>query len=62
MSGINKGIQKGIQTGVAQGTEKTMLQNIQNLMETMKWFEQQAIDALRVPKEDQARFNAMLGY
>ncbi len=42
-------------------TEKTLLDSIKKLMETTKWTVQQAMDALQIPKKDQARYAAMLG-
>ena len=42
--------------GFDQGVEKSILQSIKNLMETMKWTAQQAMDALKVPKEEQERY------
>ena len=47
--------------GVKRGAENTTLQNIKNLMDSMKWTAQQAMDALKIPKNDQARYAAMLG-
>jgi len=41
-------------------TEKTLLDSIKKLMETTKWTVQQAMDALQIPKKDQARYAAML--
>ncbi len=51
----------GVKRGFTQGTEATTLQNIKNLMDTMKWTAQQAMDALKISKSDQARYAAMLG-
>ena len=42
------------------GAEKTMIKNIKNLMEAMKWTAQQAMDALKIPKNDQAKYAAKL--
>ena len=47
---------KGFDKGFDQGVEKSILQSIKNLMETMKLTAQQAMDALKVPKEDQERY------
>ena len=52
---------KGVKRGFTQGTEATTLQNIKNLMETLHLTAQQAMDALKVPKDDQAHYAAMLG-
>ena len=40
--------------------ERMMLENLKTLMETMHLTAQQAMDALRVPKEDQARYASQL--
>ena len=62
MCNLGKAVElSGIKKGEKQGAEKNLLENIRTLMDTMKWSAQQAMDALRVPKEDQARFAAMLG-
>lgn len=50
----------GVKKGIMQGTETTMLQSIKNLMETMKWSAQQAMDALKIPQGEQAHYAAML--
>jgi hypothetical protein len=41
-------------------TERTLLDSIKKLMESTKWTVQQAMDALQIPKKDQARFAAKL--
>ena len=43
-----------------KGAERNLLENIKTLMETMKWTAQQAMDALRVPENDRARYTAKL--
>ena len=52
---------KGVNRGIAQGREQSLLESIRNLMDSMKWTAQQAMDALKVPKDDQAHYAAMLG-
>ena len=54
------GVKRGIQTGIAQGREQSLLESIRNLMETLDMTVQQAMDALKIPKEDQVRYAAML--
>ena len=49
-----------IKKGEKQGAEKNLLENLKTLMETMHLTAQQAMDALRVPKEDQARYASQL--
>jgi hypothetical protein len=48
-SGIQQGLQQGIQQGLQQGT----LSSIRNLMDSMKVTAEQAMDALRIPAEEQ---------
>ena len=43
-----------------EGVEKTMLENIRNLMETMTWTAQQAMEALKIPKMDQEKYKSRL--
>ena len=43
-----------------KGSEKTMLENIRILMDSMKWTAQQAMDALKVPKKDQEKYASKL--
>ena len=40
-----KGIQKGIEKGIEQGIEKGILLSIRNLMETMGWSVEQAMES-----------------
>lgn len=51
---------KGKEEGRKEGIEITVINNLRSLMETMKLSAQQAMDALRIPKEDQARYAEML--
>ena len=46
--------------GVEQGDENRLLQDIKSLMETLKLTAQQAMDALKVPKEEQAHYESKL--
>ena len=41
-------------------TERTWLESIKNLMETLHLTAQQAMDALKIPQKDQARYAAKL--
>ena len=56
-----KGVKRGIETGIAQGREQSLLESIRNLMKNLKLSAEQAMDALGIPKDDQARYAAMLG-
>ena len=58
--GIEKGIEKGMEQGMEQGHESSLLQSIKNLMDSMKWSAQQAMDALKIPKDEQEKYAARL--
>ena len=57
---LEKGIQRGIQQGMQQGAEQTAIANIKTLMETMNWNPLQAMNALRIPAEEQQRYTQLL--
>ena len=46
--------------GIQQGAEQNALSNIRSLMETTNWAAPQAMDALKIPKADQAKYAAIL--
>ena len=46
--------------GRAEGIEKGILTSITSLMETMKWSAKQAMDALRIPEQEQEKYRDML--
>ena len=54
--GIQKGIEKGIQKGIEQGIEKGILLSIRNLMETMGWLAEQAMEGLKIPEEEKRKY------
>ena len=51
-----RGIQKGMQKGIQKGMQKGILSSIQTLMVTMSWTVEQAMDALKIPKEDRIKY------
>ncbi len=51
---------KGYDKGFKQGTEKTRIQDIANLMENLKLTALQAMDALDIPKKEQETYRTML--
>ena len=55
--GIQKGIKKGIQKGIEQGIEKGILLSIRNLMETMGWSVEQAMESLKIPEEEKTKYS-----
>ena len=54
--GIQKGIEKGIEKGIKQGIEKGILLSIRNLMETMGWSVEQAMEGLKIPEEEKSKY------
>ena len=54
--GIEQGIQKGIEQGIEQGIEKGILLSIRNLMETMGWSGEQAMEVLKIPEEEKSKY------
>lgn len=54
--GIKKGIKKGIKQGIEEGVEKTSYQCIKNLMETCKISVSEAMNNLKIPKDDQPKY------
>ena len=55
--GIEQGIQKGIEQGIEQGIEKGILLSIRNLMETMGWSVEQAMESLKIPEEEKTKYS-----
>lgn len=51
---------EGMQQGIEQGIEQSVEQSIRNLMETMQWTAEQAIQALKVPDEEWEKYLKML--
>ena len=58
--GIKKGIQKGIEKGIEQGIEKGILLSIRNLMETMGWSVEQAMESLKIPEEEKTKYMKLI--
>ena len=56
----NHAYRDGIQQGMQQGASEEKLSNIRSLMETTNWTPKQAMDALKIPPADQAKYAAML--
>ena len=46
--------------GRAEGKESAILATIRNLMETLNMTAQQAMDAMKIPVAEQARYAALL--
>ena len=58
--GIQQGMQQGIQQGMQQGMQEKEFNNIKTLMETMNWNPLQAMNALRIPEEEQQKYTQLL--
>jgi hypothetical protein len=53
MCNLSKGVEeKGITKGITQG----ILSSIQNLMESMSWSAEQAMNALKIPEEERSKY------
>ena len=56
MCNLSKGVEeRGIAIGLERGIETTTLNAIRNLMETLKLTAEQAMETLKVPKEEKAK-------
>jgi len=53
-------IQEMQKEAATKATDKTLLDSIRNLMDTLKLTAQQAMDALKISADDQKRFLQML--
>ena len=57
MCNLSKGVEeKGIQKGIEKGIEQGLLLSIKNLMETMGWSVEQAMEGLKIPKEEKSKY------
>ena len=45
---------------IAEAKEKKLIENIRSLMETTKWTAQQAMDALKIPANEQEKYLALI--
>lgn len=58
--GREQGKIEGIDIGRKQEKEQLSLELIRNLMESTKWSAQQVMDAMKIPKSEQAHYTSML--
>jgi flagellar biosynthesis/type III secretory pathway protein FliH len=58
--GFAQGEKQGFDRGDKHGEEKGILNSIRNLMDTMSWTAQTAMDALKIPEADRADYLAKL--
>jgi hypothetical protein len=57
---FNWGRDEGLKQGRDEGAQHKLLENVHSLMETVGWSAQEALDKLKVPKAEQARYLSML--
>lgn len=58
--GMARGLEQGLMRGLEQGLETATLNAIRNLMETLKMTTEQAMEALKIPEEEKAKYTTML--
>ena len=58
--GMQQGIQQGMQQGMQQGIAQEKINSIKTLMETMNWNPLQAMNALKIPEEEQKKYSQLL--
>ena len=49
-----------LETGKNEGKETERLSSIRNIMETLHFTAQQAMDALKIPQEEQSKYAALI--
>lgn len=55
---LSKGIEdRGIEKGIEKGIREGILSSIRNLMESMGWSAQQAMEALKIPEAEQSAYS-----
>ncbi len=55
-----RAMEKGVAKGLQQGENRAMLTAIRNLMETLGVTSDKAMDALKVPEADRAKYKEQL--
>ena len=58
---LSKGVEEnGIKKGIKEGIKEGILTSIQNLMESMNWTAEQAMEALKVPEAEWSQYESRL--
>ena len=57
---MKRGVEKGLQQGVERGRAEGRAESIRSLMESMGLTLEQAMDALKIPKEERGRYGELL--
>jgi hypothetical protein len=61
MCNLSKGVEeRGISKGITQGITQGILSSIRNLMESMSWSAEQAMNALKIPEEERSKYTSEL--
>ena len=55
-----KAMEKGMEEGMEKGTDTAIFTSIVNLMDTMKWTAEQAMEAIKVPAADRSKYASRL--
>ena len=58
--GLDEARREGHESGVAEGLEAERMESIKNLMETMDWPVEQAMNALKVPEAERQKYLDMI--
>lgn len=58
--GMEKGMEKGMEQGMEKGKESERVFSIRSLMANLQFTAEKAMDALSIPKAEQARYKTML--
>ena len=58
--GLEQGLERGLEQGLERGKRERAVEDIQNLMETLKLTVEQAMDAIKVPEVDRDMYKALL--
>ena len=58
--GLKEGREEGIKAGHKKGREEEKLNSIRNVMETLGFTLEQAMQALKIPKSEQEKYAQML--
>ena len=58
--GMEKGIEMGMEKGMEKGTDNAILSAVRNLMDSMKWTAEQAMEAIKIPAEERGKYASRL--
>ena len=58
--GMEKGMAQGMEKGIAQGETRERINNLRNIMQALNFTAQQAMDVLKIPKEERTKYASMI--